>query len=107
MRFTKWCMERPSPTPVGLTGERMTPMWLWWVGNALLLLVVVPVVLLLANRVLRPAGEIRRYADDILEHGVGLTANLDPVPAIADTRDLVSTAKDLSVRYVGAVAPML
>ena len=45
-------------------------MWLWWIANIVLLVVVVPVVLLLANRVIRPAVEIQRYADDILEHGV-------------------------------------
>lgn len=80
---------------------------LWWIGNAILLLVVVPLVLLLANRVLRPAIEVQRYADDILEHGVKLSENLEPVPAIADTRDLVSAAKGLAVRYVGAVGPLL
>lgn len=82
-------------------------MWLWWVGNALLLIAVVPLVLLLANRVMRPALEIQRYADDILEHGVGLTENLEPVPAVAQTRELVGTAKDLAVRYVNAAAPLL
>lgn len=82
-------------------------MWLWWIGNLVLLLVVVPVVLLLANRVLRPALEIQRYADDILEHGVGLTENLAPVPAVAETRDLVSAAKGLAVRYVTAAGPLL
>ncbi len=82
-------------------------MWLWWIGNVILLLGVTPVVLLLANRVIRPAVEVQRYADDILEHGVLLSKNLEPVPAIADTRDLVSAAKDLSVAYVGAVGPLL
>lgn len=82
-------------------------MWLWWLGNAVLLIVIVPVVLLLANRVIRPASEIERYAADILEHGVKLTGNLDPVPAIADTRDLVSTAKGLAVRYLTAAGPLL
>lgn len=82
-------------------------MWLWWVGNALLLIAVVPLVLLLANRVMRPALEIQRYADDILEHGVGLTENLEPVPAVAQTRELVGTAKELAVRYVNAAAPLL
>lgn len=82
-------------------------MWLLWVANALLLFVIVPVVLLLANRVIRPAVEIQRYAEDILEHGVGLTENLVPVPAVADTRDLVSSAKDLAVGYVNAAAPLL
>lgn len=82
-------------------------MWLWWIGNAVLLVVVTPLVLLLANRVIRPAVEVQRYADDILEHGVLLTVNLEPVPAVADTRDLVAAAKSLSVAYVGAVGPLL
>lgn len=82
-------------------------MWLWWVANALLLFVVAPLILLLGNRVLRPAVEIERYAEDILEHGVLLSANLDPLPAIAETRDLVSTARGLAVDYVGAVGPLL
>lgn len=82
-------------------------MWLWWIGNAALLLVVTPLVLLLANRVIRPAVEVQRYADDILEHGVLLTVNLEPVPAVADTRELVAATKSLSVAYVGAVGPLL
>ena len=82
-------------------------MVLWWVANVLLLFVVTPLILLLGNRVLRPAVEIQRYAGDILEHGVLLSENLDPVPAIADTRDLVSAAKELSIGYVGAVGPLL
>lgn len=82
-------------------------MWLWWIGNAALLFVVTPLVLLLANRVIRPAVEVQRYADDILEHGVLLTENLEPVPAVADTRELVAATKSLSVAYVGAVGPLL
>lgn len=82
-------------------------MWLWWIGNAALLLVVVPIVLLLANMVIRPAVEAQRYAEDILEHGVGLTENLAPVPALNETRDLAAKAKGLAVRYVDAVASLL
>lgn len=78
-------------------------MWLWWIGNVVLALVVVPLVVLLANRVIRPATEIRRYADDILVHGVELTKNLAPVPALIDTRDLVQVATGHAVRYVTAL----
>ena len=78
-------------------------MWLWWIGNLVLALVVVPLVVLLANRVIRPATEIRRYADDILVHGVELTKNLAPVPALIDTRDLVRVATGHAVRYVTAL----
>lgn len=89
------------------SAEGVVNMWLWWVANVILLAVVTPVILLLGNRVLRPAAEVQRYADDILEHGVLLSGNLDPVPAVADTRDLVSAAKGLAVGYVGAVGPLL
>lgn len=82
-------------------------MWLWWTANGVLLFVIVPVVLLLANRVMRPATEIRHYADDILEHGVILTEHLVPVPAVAETRDLVSAAKGLAVDYLTAAKPLL
>lgn len=82
-------------------------MWLWWIANAALLLAVVPVVVLLANRVMRPATEIKRYAEDILEHGVGLTVNLEPLPAVADTRGLVAATRGLAERYIGAAGPLL
>lgn len=82
-------------------------MILWWIGNAVLLVVVVPVVILLANRVIRPAVEIDRYASDILEHGVGLTKNLEPVPALLDTQALVEVAKGHAVRYVVALQPLV
>lgn len=82
-------------------------MILWWIANVLALLVVVPVVVLLANRVVRPAVEIQRYADDILEHGVGLTQNLEPVPALLDTRVLVAEVTANAVRYVTALTPIV
>lgn len=63
-------------------------MWLWWIGNALLLLVVVPAVVALALRVLRPAQEIRRYAVEVLEHTRGIGDGLGPLPAVAETRTL-------------------
>lgn len=82
-------------------------MILWWIANVLALVVVVPVVILLANRVVRPAVEIQRYADDILEHGVGLTQNLEPIPALLDTRALVSEVTANAVRYVTALKPIV
>ena len=82
-------------------------MIVWWLANAVALLVVVPVVVLLANRVVRPAVEIERYADDILEHGVGLTVNLEPVPALLDTQSLVHEVTGHAVRYVTALRPIV
>ncbi|HVM04163.1 MAG TPA: hypothetical protein VM242_03225 [Acidimicrobiales bacterium] len=82
-------------------------MLLWWIGNLVLLFVVVPVVLLLLNRLLRQIMEIDAYANDILEHGVGITAALDSVPKLVRTRELVSTAHGAAGRYVGALQRVL
>lgn len=78
-------------------------MILWWIGNLVLLFVVVPVVLLLLNRLLRQIMEIDAYANDILEHGVGITAALDAVPKLVRTRELVGTAQGAAGRYVSAL----
>ena len=50
-------------------------MVLWWIGNAVLLLVVLPVVIFLLNRVLAAVERIRRATDDILSGGVALSAS--------------------------------
>ncbi len=75
-------------------------MVLWWIGNAVGLLVVIPLVAVLAGRVVRTAMEIRRYAHDILHHGVLLAGNLDPVPALAETRDRVREVSRNATAYV-------
>lgn len=79
----------------------------WWVGNVVLLAVVIPLVVLLANRVLRPVLEIRAYADDVLEHGVGLTGTLDAVPKLVQTRELTRAAREAVGQYGAALEPLL
>jgi len=80
---------------------------LWWIGNAALALAVIPLVLLLANRVLRPVKEIKEYADDILVHGVGLTGTLDAVPKLVKTKELTGAALGLVSRYGAALRRIL
>ncbi len=82
-------------------------MFLWWIGNAVLGLVVIPVVLLFANRVLRPTLMIKEYADDILVHGVGLTGTLDAVPKLVTTKELTGAALGLVGRYGAALKRLL
>ncbi len=74
-----------------------------WVMSALGLLVVAPLVVALASYVIRPALECARYADDILTHGVGITAAVEPVPALLSTRELVGEVAANAVAYVGAL----
>ena len=82
-------------------------MTLWWIGNGVLLVVVIPLVILLANRVVRPAVEIKRYADDVLDFGVQVTGNLDPIPALVTTRELVGDTLSGAGRYVAALDRIL
>ena len=78
-------------------------MWLWWLANLVGLVIVIPLVILLANRVVRPGLEIEAYSDDILEHGVLLTENLVPVSKLVDTDAKVAEVTGEAVRYVTAL----
>jgi hypothetical protein len=80
----------------------------WWIGNAILLLVVVPVLVALLNRVLAALERIRAATDDILDGGVELTGNLDDVPEmLAVTGGTVAAVTTGAVRYAGSVAKLL
>ncbi|MCA1720977.1 MAG: hypothetical protein LC779_07745 [Actinobacteria bacterium] len=74
-----------------------------WVMSAIGLLVVAPLVVVLASYVIRPALECARYANDILAHGVGITAAVEPVPALLTTRELVGEVTTNAVAYVTAL----
>ena len=58
------------------------------------------VVVTLFNRIVRPALEIKRYADDILTAGVGIARNLDGVDEAVRTRDLATAVPGLAVAYL-------
>jgi hypothetical protein len=82
-------------------------MALLWIANALLLLVIAPVVIMLLNRLLRPAIEIKHYVEDILEHGVLLSGTLDCVPNLIRTCELTGIARLNVTRYGLALARLL
>lgn len=58
---------------------------LWWIGNVAWLLGVIPLLVLLLYRLLRPIEEIRRYVADIREHGDALADELAVAPALGAT----------------------
>ena len=66
-------------------------------------LVVLLTVLALFNRVVRPALEISRYAEDILDAGIGIAKNLDGVDELARTRGLATSLPPLAVAYLEVV----
>ena len=83
-------------------------MVLWWIGNAVLLVVILPVVIFLLNRVLAAVERIRGATDEILAGGVALIGELNGVPeALATTDRTVNEVSVGAVRYAGSVAKLL
>jgi hypothetical protein len=83
-------------------------MVLWWIGAVILLVVVLPVVIFLLNRVLAALERIRGATDNILAGGVALIGELDGLPeALAVTDETVKEVSVGAVRYAGSVAKLL
>jgi hypothetical protein len=83
-------------------------MVLWWIGNVILLVAVLPVVIYLLNRVLAALERIRAAADDILAGGVTLVGELDGLPdSLAVTDQTIRAVSTGAVRYAGSVAKLL
>jgi hypothetical protein len=83
-------------------------MVLWWIGNVILLVVVLPVVIFLLNRVLAALERIRGATDNILAGGGALIGELDGLPeALAVTDETVREVSVGAVRYAGSVAKLL
>ena len=83
-------------------------MALWWIGNALLLLVVVPVLVAVLNRVLAAAERIRAAADDTLAGGVALIGEVDrAAELLATTDEMIAEVANGAVRYAGSVGKLL
>jgi hypothetical protein len=73
-----------------------------------LLLVVLPVVIFLLNRVLAAVERIRGATDEILSGGVALIGELNGVPeALAQTDSTIHDVAVGAVRYAGSVAKLL
>ncbi len=82
-------------------------MTLWWVGNAIFVLVVIPVVVVLLSRLTRAVVEIGKHVDHIHDQAVGLVGALDDVRALLHTRDLVKQVGGGLIRYATAVDRIL
>ena len=81
---------------------------LWWIGNLILLLVVVPVAVALLSRVLGALERIRKASDDILAGGVAVIGELETTPdLLAETDTTIEAVADGAVRYAGSVAKLL
>lgn len=77
------------------------------IGGILGLVLVAPIVVMLFNPIVHLAQDAHNYVDDILENGVILTGDLDPVPALVETKDLIHEATGRAAQYVGALERLL
>ena len=83
-------------------------MVLWWIGNVVLLVAVLPIVIFLLNRVLAALERIRGASDNILADGGVLVGELQGVPdGLATTDATVHQVAVGAVRYAGSVAKLL
>jgi len=83
-------------------------MILWWIGNLILVVVVLPVVVVLMKSIVAPVDRIRATVDDILQNGVILTGELDNVPELLAVTD--GAVREISIgatRYVKRVGHLL
>jgi hypothetical protein len=83
-------------------------MFLWWIGDAVLLVVVLPIVVVLMKRIVAPVDRIRASVDDILHNGVILTGKLDNVPELlAVTDGAVKEISSGATEYVKRVGHVM
>jgi hypothetical protein len=82
-------------------------MVLWWIGNAIFLVVVIPVVVVLLQRLKRSAVDVGRHIDIVHDQAGGIVIATDDVKALIPTRDAVKQVGAGLTRYVKAVDRLL
>ena len=83
-------------------------MILWLIGNIVLLIVIVPVLVALLNRLLGALERVRGAADDALAGGVALIGELHNTPELlVTTDDVIKEVANGAVRYAGPVSKLL
>jgi hypothetical protein len=78
-------------------------MLLWWIGNAVLLVVILPVVVRLLQGVMQPAAEIKRTAAQLASAGPTMVAHLESVRQLNTTQQLVHQTSAGLARYGAAL----
>jgi hypothetical protein len=82
-------------------------MALWWVGNTIFIFVIIPVVVVLLQRLMRSVVDVERHIDTIHDQAGGIVVALDDVKQLAPTRDAVRRVGAGLTRYVRAVDRIL
>jgi len=82
-------------------------MTLWWIGNAVLLVIIAPVVVVLLYGVLDAARTVRRAVDGLATVGTKMVSDLEPVPELLKTESYVSQTSAGLARYGTALDEVL
>jgi hypothetical protein len=82
-------------------------MTLWWIGNAVLLLVIVPVVVVLLNGVLSAAKETTRAVERLRPVADAASKDLDAVELLNTTQEQVSQTVTVVADYGGSLDTIL
>jgi hypothetical protein len=82
-------------------------MTLWWIGDAVLLLVVVPVVVYLLNSVLTAAKSIVPSVQEIARVAAAGSKDLDSAALLVTTQDQVAQTVAVVANYGGSLDVIL
>ena len=82
-------------------------MTLWWIGNAVLLLAVLPVVVYLLNGVLKAANSIVPSVDQIATVAAAGSTDLDATALLLTTQDQVRETVAGVANYGGSLDVIL
>jgi hypothetical protein len=82
-------------------------MTLWWIANAVLILVVIPVVVVLLQRLARSAFAVEKRINTVHDQSGGIVLALNDVKQLIPTRDAVKRVATGLTRYVKAVDRIL
>jgi hypothetical protein len=82
-------------------------MTLWWIGNAVLLLVIVPVVVILLRGVLNAAKATRGAVDALRPVAEAASKDLDAVELLNTTQGQVSQTVAVVADYGGSLDTIL
>jgi hypothetical protein len=82
-------------------------MTLWWIGNAVLLLVIVPVVVVLLRGVLNAARDTTRAVEALRPVADAASKDLDAVELLNTTQEQVGQTVAVVANYGGSLDTIL
>jgi hypothetical protein len=82
-------------------------MALWWVGNAIFILVAIPVVVILLQRLARSAVDVGKQVDTVHGQAGGIVVAVDDVKQLIPVRDAVKIVAAGLTRYANALSRSL